>query len=202
MLVRRQLGRDWVDATMMNNQERLDPLGHDDASMAIRAARADRGLMALDEGRAWRRRKESTLLVSRVEAFADPDEGQHRHVWRAHAEAALDATWRLRWQERGLAPGWIETRWVATDERPGALHSFGADPHPPEPAGSVDWLRIEDHTGHRGAHTITLYEHLTLWAGARHGVLIMRHDLDVEVADAAVAAAVAALERLRRPAAP
>lgn len=196
VLHRRQLGWDWLDASMVNNVERLDPFGHDAASEAIRAARVARVLRGLDEGRAWRRRKENTLLVARVEVFADADEAAHRHAWRDHAEAALDATWRLRWHERGRAPGWIETRWVRIDERPGALHAFRAHVDPPEPARSVDWLRIEDHTGHRSSGTVAVYEHLTLWAGERHGVLTLRHDLDVDVTGVAAAAAVAVLERL------
>lgn len=199
ILDRRDLGRGWLPMPMLNNAERLDPLGDDDASAAITVARRARRLVALDEGQAWRRHKSTTLVVARVEAFADEDEATHRQVWAEHAEASLDATWRQRWRERERDPGWIEAGWVAIDDRPGALHGFGADADPPEPARSVDWLRIEDHTdpGRQGA--VTVYEHLTLWAGTRHATLTIRHDLDDDVDETAVSAAVAALERLRRP---
>lgn len=180
-LVRADLGRGWIDVPMVNNLERIDPLGGDEASEAVRVERAARRLTALDEGRAWRQRTEASLAVLRVEVFADPDEQGHRAAWRAHAEESLDATWRERWRERGHTPGWVEARWVDAAGHP---ERFVDDDLRQEltPAalgavlGAIDWLRIEDHTDPTGAGQVTVYEHLTAWAGRAHGTLTVRHD--------------------------
>lgn len=225
LLHRTDLGRRWAPAPMLNNAERLDPLGDDPASAHIRAARVARRLTALDEGQALRRR-DRVLVVLRVERFADDEAGpgagdpappaadpgvaggtpperhadglaaRHRKLWRAHAEAALDATWRQRWEERELPAGWIEARWVEVGERPAALRASGHAGEPDAVAGLVDWVRIEDHTdptGHRGVH---LYEHLSIWADPTLVTLTARHPLEVDAADQVAEAAVLVAGRL------
>ncbi len=173
------LGRWWRAVPMVNNAERLEPLGDDPASLAVRAARGNRQRTALDEGRAWRRGRAGPLAVLRLEAFADADEGAHRAAWLAHGEAALDATWRARWVERERSPGWIEARWA---ESSGA----GGGHQVPD---AIDWLRIEDHTDPSGAGAVAVYEHLTIWAGRWQATLTVRHGLDEEVAVAPAATA-------------
>lgn len=175
LLVAADLGRGWHEVDMVNNAERLDPLGDDEDSAVVRAARAARRLTALDEGRAWRRRRDGALAVLRVEVFAAADDGAHRAAWRAHAERSLDATWRQRWQERGERPGWIESRWVEEGDRgDGGAHDAAG-------LGAVDALRVEDHTDPSGRGTVTVYEHRTVWAGRLHATLTLRHDLTAEV---------------------
>ncbi|MBA3282272.1 MAG: hypothetical protein H0U29_08585 [Acidimicrobiia bacterium] len=185
LLVAGDFGRGWTDVAMPNNAEQLDPLGDDPDSEAVRHARAERRLTALDEGRAWRQRTVGSLAVVRLEVFADADEVGHRAAWRDHAEASLGGTWRARWTERDLRPGWIEARWVEPDTRQEPL---------------IDWLRIEDHTDHTDAGRVTVYEHFTIWAGRPHVTLIVRHDLDVETNDVGVAVAATILTRLTTPA--
>lgn len=187
----RSFGRGWVAATMVNNAEALEPLGTDLASTEVSAGRIGRRLTALDDGRAWRRREGNVLAVLRVEVYADEnlDQGSeaHRAAWTARAEASLDATWRERWIERGVVPGWIEARWVGVSERPDPLHAFEAAMPPPGPAAAIDWLRVEDHTG--DGSSVAVYEHLTVWAGRSQGTLTIRHEhmlnLDNEAASAA-----------------
>lgn len=170
---------------MVNNAERLDPYGDDPASEALRAVRARRRLCALDEGQAWRRRRDGALAVLRLEVFEEPDASDHRAAWHEHGPACLDAVWRARWRERDQEPGWIEARWRAeTDAR----------------LPAVDWLRVEDHTGVRDdPSAVVVYEHLTVWAGRAVAVLIVRHELGSDGEDAAMGAAavlVPALERV------
>lgn len=180
-LARADLGRGWIDVPMVNNAERLDPLGTDDASAVVRAAREARRVTALDEGRAWRQRTEGSLAVLRVEIFTSGDEVEHRAAWRAHAEDSLDATWRERWREREVTPGWVEARWVDAAGHPERFVApeVRADLSPAALAavvGGIDWLRVEDHTDPTGEGRVTVYEHLTAWAGRAHGTLTVRHD--------------------------
>lgn len=195
-------GRGWTEVAMPNNVERLDPLGEDPHSEAVRQARTARRLTALDEGRAFRQRTLGSLAVLRVEVFADADEQGHRAAWRVHAEASLDATWRARWIERDQRPGWIETRWVDTTAPP---DPFALDEAPATPsegrsarpaAEAIDWLRIEDHTdlGHRDQ--VMVYEHLTIWARRANATLTVRHDLDVDTQAVCATAAATVLARL------
>lgn len=173
---------------MFNNAEQMDPLGDDPASDAVRTVRVARRLTALDEGRAWRRREDGALLVLRTEWFATADDGAHRAAWQDHGEASLDATWRRRWRERDVVPGWIEARFVGVGERTGPLHAFAEAPPGPGASGHVDWIRIEDHTDPGGAGSVTTYEHLTVWAGRAHVQLTLRHDLATSEEAVAVAA--------------
>ena len=191
LLQPRDLGRGWQTAPMWNNAERWDPHGDDPASAVIRAARDQRRLTALDEGAAWRRFRDGTLLVARVEVFADAEAGSaHRQAWQEHAERSLDAVWRARWRERGREPGWIEARWRADVDRPDQLRPDSPVASPA--AAALDWVTIEDHTGVDDAGELTAYEHLTLWAGRGLVTLTLRHrhgdDADEVVAAAVVAA--------------
>ena len=170
---------------MLNNAELLEPLGGDAASVEVSEARRARKLTALNDGVAWRRREGNVLAVLRVEIYADQDPGKervaHRNAWTVQAEASLDATWRERWADRGVTPGWIEARWVVPADRP-EPPSLGS-------AADVDWLRVEDHTGDR--MSVAVYEYLTVWAGRSQGTLTIRHEhtlnLDAEAAGAASA---------------
>ena len=182
------LGRGWSRAAMVNNAERLDPFGDDEASAAVRAVVGRRRRTALHEGDAWRRRRDGVLCVLRVEVFAVESEGDaaagvgavpHRRVWEEHGTASLDATWRQRWRERDRDPGWIEARRRPEGER--------ADEVPtPE---DVTWLVVEDQTGIHDGGAVTIYEHLTIWAGRAVATLTLRHDLGVDVDDVAASAA-------------
>ncbi|MEZ5139953.1 MAG: hypothetical protein R2711_14655 [Acidimicrobiales bacterium] len=98
VLHHRDLGKGWHPVPMVNNLERLDPHGDDPASEAVRGARSSRRLTALDEGAAWRRRRDGALLVARVEVFAGDDEERHRAAWQASAAASLDAVFQARWR--------------------------------------------------------------------------------------------------------
>lgn len=191
----RALGRGWAPTAMPNNTERLDPLGEDEASAVVRTARRARRLTALDEGRAWRRRSGMVLAVLRTEVFADADDALHRSLWNEHGRASLGATWRQRWREREVEPGWIEARWVKAEERPDPLHVFSAAEPPPGVASAVDWARIEDHTG--SGEEVTVYEHLTIWCGRAHATLTVRHGLGLDVDAEAAQAAVSVYDRLR-----
>jgi len=178
----RDLGRGWRSFPMLNNVEQLDPYGDDDAGRALRAVREERGLTALDEGRAWRRRATRALLVARLEVFAAADHAEHRAAWQAHGPAVLDATWRTRWRERDVAPGWIEARPLPAPDRP--TDELG------DADGAVDWLRVQDHTGRGDA--VAIYHHVTVWAGPLVGVLTLRQSLGDDL-DPAVARAAAVL---------
>lgn len=181
------LGRGWSRAAMVNNAERLDPFGDDEASAVVREVVGRRRRTALHEGEAWRRRRDGVLCVLRVEVFdagsdgGGPDAGAaaHRRSWEEHGTASLDATWRQRWRERDREPGWIEAR-----RRP---VGDGADEvATPE---DVTWLVVEDQTGVHDGGAVTIYEHLTIWAGRAVATLTLRHDLGVEVDDVAASAA-------------
>ena len=201
LLDRRDLGKGWVPMAMVNNDERIDPHGDDEHSQAVRAARAARVLTALDEGHAWRDRRSSSLLVSRVEVFAAPDPGEHRLAWREHGVGCLDGVWRARWAERERTPGWIEARWRAPRDRPPPLGPAGAAPGEGRAvslplADAVDWITVEDQTGSDASGRILLYEHLTVWAGRALVTLTLRHDQTDDVDVAAAASVVATCRRL------
>ncbi len=167
VLPRTLFGRGWTVVPMVNNTERLDPHGSGAASAPVVQARAERGLLALDGGRAWRRRGDQVLAVVRLERFADERRGEvdpaanHRQAWQQHGAASLAETWRTRWTEREVVPGWIE----ATGITP-------AHPH-------LDWFRLEDHTG--GAGDVTIYEHLSVWQGRSLAMVTVRHDVGVDL---------------------
>lgn len=158
---------------MVNNAEHVDPFGPGDAADEVRSARAQRTLTALDEGQAWRRRNDAILAVARVEVFADADQQDHRAVWKDHAEECLNATWRARWRERDVEPGWIEAAWMRAEDRPReAFGDVAVD-------DSVDWLVVEDHTG----SDVAVYEYVTTWCGRLHHTLTVRHALGVDLRD-------------------
>lgn len=173
-------GRGWVDIVMTANAERLDPFEGVLEADGVRQARAHRGLTALDEGRTWRQRSVGSLAVLRLERFASADEVEHRQAWRGSATACLEAVWRARWIERDRPPGWIEARpWHPEEE------SVGVRREPVTVADWCDWYRIEDHTDPGGTQAVTCYEHLTIWSGRSHAVLVVRHDLGVDVHEVA-----------------
>ena len=151
---------------MLNNVERADPWAGVEGAEGLRAARAERRLTGLDEGTAWRDR-DRRLLVARVEVFADADEATHRAVWDAAGAPALEAAWRARWAERDVQAGWVEAR-------RGPVVEDG-----PELDRRVDWFEVEDHTPPPGVAVgdVTIYHHLTVWAGRMHVVLTVRHPL-------------------------
>ena len=179
LLDRRVLGRGWIDAPMVNNVELLDPLGDDEASACIHDARRARVLVALDDGRAWRHRDGRGLVVQRVERYADRsgDATAHRAAWQAHGRAALEATWRQRWQERDVVAGWIEARAVPPAERPDPLHAFAEAPLPAGAPSAVDWFRVEDHTDPARVGDVVLFQHVTIWRGSAQVTLTVRHPL-------------------------
>lgn len=168
LLDRRKLGRGWTEALMVNNEPRVDPHGEDEASARLRAVRDARRLTGLHEGHAWRRRREPrVLLVVRHEVFARTDDFGHRTLWREVGPASLDATWRERWRERDVVPGWIETRDVGEDR--------GLDD------GEVDWFHVDDHTDPSGGREVTAYEHVSLWVGRHLVTLTLRHPFELDV---------------------
>jgi hypothetical protein len=185
-LTGRNLGRGWLDVAMVNNVERAEPLTGSSAA-AVLAARAAREVVALDEGRAWRRRRDGVLAVLRVEVYRSADDRAHRSAWQAAGEAALEETWRERWRERGRQPGWVEARWVARSELP-------------EHAGleRVDWLRLEDHTEAAEHDAVTAYEHVVVWSGRAQATLTIRHLAGLDLDDV-VASATAALASAEAP---
>ncbi len=167
LLRRRDFVKGWQPTIMINNAELIDPYEGADAP-AIRAARSDRRLSALDEGVAYRA-KHRLLLVLRTEMFADPDETRHRAAWQANAPSVLTSTYQARWAEREVAANWIETRVRPPTELPTEI-----DPR-------IDWLQVEDHTDPKRSGTVTLYEHVTLWCGRANAVVTVRHEHDQHV---------------------
>jgi hypothetical protein len=164
------LPRKWKPTTMINNVEVLDPYEGIEAAAGLVTARAARHRTALVEGDAWRGPRRQ-IAVLRVEAFADRggDHAAHRAEWVRAGPACLVETWRRRWVERDVEPGWIEvTRRDDVD----------VDPR-------IDWLRIEDHTDLADPTDVAVYQHLTLWAGRGVAVVTVRHLLDTPVDDAA-----------------
>jgi hypothetical protein len=193
VLERRDLPRGWQTVPMPNNAERLDPYGVDPGSVAVREARDRRVLTALDEGAAWRQRKERVLLVVRVEAFADPDDRAHRAAWRTHGTDCLDAVWRERWKEREITPGWIEARWKAEDDV-GAVAPI--DEEGRGALGQIDWITVEDQTGTNDTGVVARYEHLSVWCGRGLVTLTVRHDDALDLDAISMGAALAAYRRL------
>lgn len=159
LVPRRLLGRGWRAVPMPNNIERLDPHGSGPVSRTVAAVRTRRGLTALDEGRAWRRRSTGALLVLRAEMFAG-DDSDHRRTWDELGLEVLRETWRERWAERGRRPGWIEARRQTDPEASRPEDEF------------IDRIRIEDHTGDDGE--VLVYHHVTVWAGRFHAAVTMR----------------------------
>lgn len=178
------LGRGWRPIPMVNNVEHLDPFGPGEAADALRAARSDRVLTALDEGQAWRRRNDAILAVARVEVFAEVDDEAHRAVWRELGTEVLDATWRQRWRDRDSQPGWIEASWQQIDDRPDELRNTPTD-------ALVDWIVVEDHTG----GSVVAYEHVTVWCARLQLTLTVRHLLGVDLRDAVASACLAIVGR-------
>ncbi|MGN6695346.1 MAG: hypothetical protein ACTHN0_14315, partial [Aquihabitans sp.] len=172
-LAGRDLGRGWQAVPMPNNAERFDPHGDDEHSVLLRAERDRRVLTALDEGAAWRHRKERVLVVPRIEVFRDPDDRRHRAAWQEHGPACLDAVWRERWTERDVAPGWIEARWKDDADLDAAAPT---DDEGRAAFGQVDWISVEDHTNTAASGTIDRYEHLTVWCGRGLVTATVRHD--------------------------
>ena len=187
------LGRGWQTVPMPNNEERLDPHGDDAHSDALRAERDKRRLTALDEGAAWRQRKERVLIVPRVEVFAEADDRAHRAAWRMLGPACLDAVWRERWRERDVAPGWIEARWKPDDQ------IDALDPAHDEGRGAreqIDWITVEDHTTTAESGTVDRYEHVTVWCGRGLATVVVRHDDALDLDAATMGVALAAYRRL------
>lgn len=197
-LDRRGLGKGWRSQSMVNNVERLDPLGPDGASGRIRAVRDARVLRALDEGQAWRHRDGRGLMVVRAEAYADPNSSAHRAVWAEHGEAALSATWRQGWSDRGRPPGWIEARALPAStvavvwDRAGGQSAVG-----PVGSAALDWWMVEDHTDLSGGHQVTVYEHVMVWAGRGLATVTVRHELGTDVEEPTARAAAQVLASLR-----
>ncbi|QXC62495.1 hypothetical protein KSP35_06750 [Aquihabitans sp. G128] len=189
------LGRGWVAVPMLNNVEEVEPHASGPAADALTAVRAERRLVALDGGRAWRRREGQVLAVLRLERFADDGAtgaDAHRAVWQERGAEALEATWRANWADRDVVAGWIEARPVRPEARPDPLHVFAAA-DPSGPAAAVDWFAVEDHT--RGPDVVTLYQHLTVWRGRSLATLTVRHDLGLDL-DREAAGAAAALHEV------
>jgi hypothetical protein len=180
VLTRKDLGRGWIPASMVNNVERLRPLGHGPASDVVEQARVSRHPTGLDEGRAWRHRDAGTLLVLRTDVYADDKPGvadAHRGAWGTHGPAALEETWRDRWRERGSEPGWIEARRVEASAQGGG----------PEAMMGWDWVRVEDHTAasdparRNDPTAVVVYEYLTIWDGRRQVTAVIRHQLGLDL---------------------
>lgn len=192
----RMFGVRWRSFEMMNNEEQLDPFPVDPATEAVLAARASRRPTALDEGRAWRGTKPGGLAVLRVELFADADATAHREAWQTTGPACLEATWRVRWQERDRQPGWIEARrqpedaWTE-DLAGSALAASGTGDEQMALRSACDWLRVEDHTDPTGSGSVTVYEHLTVWRDRAQITLTLRHDIVDEFEDSVVRAGAA-----------
>ena len=193
LLRTRDLGRMWQSVPMPNNAERLDPHGDDEHSAAVRAERERRVLTALDEGAAWRQRKERVLVVPRVEVFREVDDRAHRAAWQEHGTACLDAVWRQRWRERDVEPGWIEARWK-DDEALDAV--VPADPEARAALGQVDWIAVEDQTNTAATGTIDQYQHVTVWCGRGLVTVTVRHDDALDLDATTVRVALAAYRRL------
>ncbi|HWJ96509.1 MAG TPA: hypothetical protein VNQ33_00035, partial [Acidimicrobiales bacterium] len=171
----------------------LDPHGDDEHSAALRAERERRILTALDEGAAWRHRKERVLVVARNEVFRDADDRAHRALWQEHGPACLDAVWRQRWREREAEPGWIEARRWSDDELEAASP---ADGEGRAAFGQVDWITVEDHTNTASSGTIDRYQHVSVWCGRALATVTLRHDDALDLDGTTVRIALAAYRRL------
>ena len=200
----RVFGTRWRPVEMVNNAERLEPFPDHPDTSAILAAREARGLTALDEGRAWRGLRPAGLAVLRVEVFGSADDVQHRAAWASGGPACLEATWRDRWAERGHAGGWVEAVRRPDDAwtegiAGAALDASGDEHHRSRVRAAGDWIRVEDHTDLAGTGAVTVYEYLTVWRGRTLLTLTLRHDLDDDLDDAVVRAAVALHEAATPP---
>ena len=195
---RAMLGRGWHEQPMINNEPQRRPFTDDPAAAGVEAARQARRPTGLHEGTAWRHRDTESLLVIRVDVYADADDTAHRAAWVADGVACLDATWRARWRERGITPGWVEARPVPPAERVRDLHVMG-EARPTGVAAAVDWYRVEDHTDPTDERRVTSYEHLTVWNGRRQATLTFRHPLGIDLDDLAADVAVAVHNRLTHP---
>lgn len=178
------LGRGWRTIPMVNNVERREPFAPCDATAIVQAARDARVLTALDEGEAWRRRNDPILAVARVEVFASADDGDHRRAWQTHGPDCLDVTWRARWRERDVTPGWIEASWLPIADRP--VEVFG-----PDVDAAVDWITVEDQT----RDEIEVYEYVAAWCGRLLFTLTVRHRLGIDLRDEIARACVAVSRR-------
>ena len=192
-LATRALGRGWQTVPMPNNAERLDPHGDDEHSAAIRAAREQRVLTALDEGAAWRHRKDRVLVVPRVEVFREVDDRVHRVAWQEHGTQCLDAVWRQRWRERDVAPGWIEARWKPDD----AVSVVApTDDEGRAAFDQIDWITVEDQTHTATTGTVDRYEHVSVWCGRALATVTIRHDDVLDLDATTVRVSLAAYRRL------
>lgn len=187
------VGRGWQTVPMPNNSERLDPYGEDGHSATLRAERDKRRLTALDEGAAWRQRRERVLIVPRVETFADADDRSHRAAWRMLGPPCLDAVWRERWRERDVVPGWIEARWKHEDEIAAVAPT---DDEGQGALGQIDWITVEDHTTTAESGTIDRYQHVTVWCGRALATVTLRHDDALDLDATTMQVALAAYRRL------
>lgn len=166
----RSFGRGWLEIDVVSNEERLDPWAAVDGASELQAVRAARALQALDEGRAWRQRTSGALAVLRAESFAGDDPTDHIDLWAEGGAVLLRQQWQTRWRERDIDPGWVE-----------ATLRDDPDPTPsPDGEGRV-WFGIEDHTDPSGTGTVTCYEHLSLWHRRHHVVLVVRHELGIDL---------------------
>lgn len=172
--------RAWKRRPLINNAEVLDQfVGVPGGERLVRAA-TERRRTALDEGVAFAG-TDHQLVVSRLEVFAEPDDGPHREVWRHDAPTAMAALYRQRWHERGRTPNWVDGAWVELD--------WGLDER-------VDWLRVQDHTDRRDESGLLLFEHLHLWAGRALATLTVRHPPTVDADPLAAHLASRVLTRL------
>lgn len=167
-LRRRDLGRGWIDASMLNNEPRRVAYGGGEAADRLARAASEREPTALAEGRAWRRRRDGLLAVLRADVYRVDAADEHRAVFRRDAPAALAETWRARWIERDQRPGWVEARWVERAERLPVR-------------GVVDWLEVEDHTGSAETGMVTFYEHVVVWLGRGLVTVTVRHPLGLDL---------------------
>jgi len=169
LIAGRDFPKGWRPMIMLQNVERLDPWEGVNEAAAVSAARLDRRLTALDEGSAFRDR-EGSLAVLRVEVFAGEDDTEHRARWQSDGADVLAATWRARWRERDVAPGWLEVR----------RHEHDPIPDPERGGDAVDWYEVEDHTDTSGDGDVAIHHHVTVWVGRALLTLTVRHSLGVD----------------------
>jgi hypothetical protein len=169
LIAGRDFPKGWRPLIMLQNLERLDPWEGVEAASELSAARRDRRLTALDEGSAFRDR-DNALVVLRVEVFAEQDDAEHRARWQADAREVLLATWRARWREREVDPGWIEVR----------AHEHDPIRDPDRDGDAVDWYVVEDHTDPGATGDVAVHHHVTVWAGRALLTLTLRHSVGVD----------------------
>jgi len=169
LIAGRDFPKGWRPMIMLQNVERLDPWEGVDEAAEVSAARLARRLTALDEGSAFRDR-DTSLVVLRVEVFADEDDTEHRARWQSDAPDILAATWRARWRERDVVPGWLEVR----------DHEHDPIPDPDRGGDAVDWYEVEDHTDPSDTGDVAIHHHVTVWFGRALLTLTVRHSLGVD----------------------